>query len=205
MHSYKNFSLNSSALRQDLEVYGKKQTLVIDIENTLVTKIPVMNEQEIKELRNNSNYQKEYIELKGDDSQIQVYKVRPYTYDFLRAIQPFYEIIIHSLMDRKVIENISNHLESVLNSNMKTTLYFQFILHNKQYVYLKELDEYVEILPLLAKNRYRDNIILLSSKPVSIINAFNQGFNSIPIIPFDVSSNNDFQLNLIENYIMRNN
>ena len=68
MKSYKNFSKMSSALRQDHEVYGKKQTLVIDIENTLLTQIPDIEESKILELRDHSNYHKEYIELKGENS-----------------------------------------------------------------------------------------------------------------------------------------
>lgn len=72
-------------------------------------------------------------------------------------------------------------------------------------VYLKELDCLVENLQLLTHNRERENIILLTSKPPSIMTAFAQGFNCIPILPYQGSNVHDYQLTLVENYIMKNN
>lgn len=105
-----------------------------------------------------------------------VYQIRPYTYEFLRAIQPFFEIVVFSRMHHKIIENIINHIESVLNKPIKQflerqrgqprrgrfgrgkklpdeKLYFQFIFHQRQYIHIKEIDRYVENLLLLTKNR----------------------------------------------------
>lgn len=44
-----------------------------------------------------------------------VYQVRPYTYEILRAIQPFFEIVVFSKMHHQVLENIIDHIEAVLN------------------------------------------------------------------------------------------
>ena len=47
----------------------------------------------------------------------QLYRVRSYTYDFLRAIKPFYEIICFSKMPKLEIEQIIKHVENVLNKS----------------------------------------------------------------------------------------
>ena len=82
----------------------RKQTLVLDIEDSLVFKVELQNPHELGELRESADYLKNYIEVKRtDDSVINVYKVRPYTFDFLRALEPFFEIILFSNLSDKVI------------------------------------------------------------------------------------------------------
>ena len=44
-----------------------------------------------------------------------LYKVRPYVYEILRALQPFFEIIALSNMPHYELEQIVDHIESVLN------------------------------------------------------------------------------------------
>ena len=44
-----------------------------------------------------------------------LYKVRPYVYEILRALQPFFEIIALSNMPHYELEQIVEHIESVLN------------------------------------------------------------------------------------------
>ena len=51
-----------------------------------------------------------------------VYLVRPYTYEILRAIQPFFEIVVFSKLHHKVLEHIIDHIESVLNKPIKDFL-----------------------------------------------------------------------------------
>jgi hypothetical protein len=48
-----------------------------------------------------------------------VYLVRPYAYEFLRAVQPFFEIICYSNLHSKIIQEIVDHLEAVLNKPVK--------------------------------------------------------------------------------------
>ena len=77
---------------------------MLDIEDSLVSKVEIRNPHELEELRESSDYLKSYIEVKAtDDSVINVYKVRPYTFDFLRALEPFFEIILFSNLSDKVI------------------------------------------------------------------------------------------------------
>jgi len=51
-----------------------------------------------------------------------VFQLRPYTYHILRAIQPFFEIVIFSKMHHKILEHIIDHIESVLNKPIKDFL-----------------------------------------------------------------------------------
>ena len=64
-------------------------------------------------------------EHKGTDKcicDLLVYLVRPYTYEILRAIQPFFEIVVFSKLHHKVLEHIIDHIESVLNKPIKDFL-----------------------------------------------------------------------------------
>ena len=55
----------------------------------------------------------------------------------------------------------------------------------------------------LTQNRKPENIFLLSSRPFSIVAAMDHGFCSVPVIRYQQSPIDDFQLKLIENYIIK--
>ena len=64
-------------------------------------------------------------EFKGTDRcicDLMVYLVRPYTYEILRAIQPFFEIVVFSKLHHKILEHIIDHIESILNKPIKEFL-----------------------------------------------------------------------------------
>jgi uncharacterized protein YutD len=64
-------------------------------------------------------------EYKGSDRcicDLLVYLVRPYTYEILRAIQPFFEIVVFSKLHHKILEHIIDHIESILNKPIKEFL-----------------------------------------------------------------------------------
>lgn len=44
-----------------------------------------------------------------------VFQVRPYCYDIIRALQPFFEVVVFTNMKWIVLEQIINHIETVLN------------------------------------------------------------------------------------------
>lgn len=44
-----------------------------------------------------------------------MYKIRPYTFEIIRAIQPFFEIIAISDLAYNELEQIIDHIEIVLN------------------------------------------------------------------------------------------
>ena len=62
--------------------------------------------------------------------------------------------------------------------------------------------DHIENLQLLLRNRTRQDIIVLSSNPLRVVAAIHQGFVTIPIIPQDVVLRSDFQLKLVEQYLI---
>ena len=44
-----------------------------------------------------------------------VYQIRPYTFEILRAIQPFFEIVATSNLHYDELDQIIEHIECVLN------------------------------------------------------------------------------------------
>ena len=89
------------------------------------------------------------------------------------------------------------------NKKIEPKIFFQFLFCNNNYVYIEEKEEYVENMLLLTSNRKPQNIFLISSNQFRIVNAMDMGFCSIPIIKYQNFMHNDFQLNLIENYLVK--
>ena len=143
---------NMKKISKELKSSNQKQTLVIDVEDTIVSRIDIKNSIELQELRKNQDYKNNYIEVKLGPTKIQVYEIRPYVYEFFRAIEPFFEIIVYSCLHHQILEQIVEHLEEVLNQpanqpfglqprgrglNMKKPkeiVYFKFILHQLFYI-----------------------------------------------------------------------
>ena len=83
----------------------RRQTLVLDIEDSLVSKVEIQNSYELAELRKSADYLSTYIEVERKvGSVIEVYKIRPYTFEFLRALEPFCEMIVFSNMSQNVLD-----------------------------------------------------------------------------------------------------
>ena len=82
-------------------------------------------------------------------------------------------------------------------------IYFQFIIHQKQYIHIKEYDKHIENLLVLNKNRPKDNLIFISSNPFRIVTAIKYGFLTIPVIQFESFYRDDYQLSLVEHYILK--
>ena len=62
---------------------------------------------------------------------VMVFKVRPYAYQWLRALQPFFEIIVFSEMYYKILEYIIDYIEGVLNKPIQERIQ-QFELKMEQ-------------------------------------------------------------------------
>ena len=82
-------------------------------------------------------------------------------------------------------------------------IYFQFIIHQRQYLHLKDHDKWIENLFVLTKNRLKENFILISSNPFRTVAAMKCGFFVLPVIPFESFYRDDFQLSLLEHYILK--
>ena len=61
-------------------------------------------------------------------------------------------------------------------------IYFQYIIHQRQYVYIKESNFWIENLMVLNKNRSKELLILMSSDPFRIVTAIQGGYSVIPIV-----------------------
>ena len=126
LEDVKKFKRTQSKLKisQFLE---NKRTIVIDVENTLVTKIDIKSREELENLKALENFTSDYIVIHEPviDQQccdkphcctclITVYMVRPYTYEILRAIQKFFELIAFSYLPLNVLTKIITHIEEIL-------------------------------------------------------------------------------------------
>jgi hypothetical protein len=98
----------------------------------LVTLLDIKTSEELEAIKKLDNFASDYIlidssehikknkDLKCCDKDIClchifVYLIRPYTFEILRALQPFFELIAYSKMPLFVLEAIINHIEKVLN------------------------------------------------------------------------------------------
>ena len=63
MKKFKNFKRLQNEIQQD-EVYYGLQTIVIDIENTLITKIEIKSKQEYEQIKQYDNFMNYYIVIK---------------------------------------------------------------------------------------------------------------------------------------------
>ena len=107
MLQFKNFQKLQREISQD-EIFRGMQTIVIDIENTLVAQIELKSKEELEGLKELENFQQNYIVINHVKKKeccgsapdclcnIIVYKIRPYTFDIMAAMQPFFEIVVFS-------------------------------------------------------------------------------------------------------------
>ena len=81
--------------------------------------------------------------------------------------------------------------------------FFNYVLHQGYFVFIEAYGLAVENLLLLMQYRLKENIILFSSNPKRIVVAMREGFSVLPVISFERFYRDDYQLNLIENYLLR--
>ena len=70
-------------------------------------------------------------------------------------------------------------------------------------MHLKDQDKWIVNLFVLTKNRLKENFILISSNPFRTVAAMKCGFFVLPVIPFESFYRDDFQLSLLEHYILK--
>ena len=103
---------------------------MIDIENVLVRKVHLGDSNLKLVLENKNKYADKLIVIqqcvnenckcsnKNHSECIKenvVYQIRPYTFNFLRAIKPFFEIIVYSKLPFNTLFQIAHHIETILN------------------------------------------------------------------------------------------
>ena len=67
MLKFKNFGNLQNEIQQD-EVYNGLQTIVIDIENTLITQLDIKSKQDFEQIREQENFLNYYIVIKKNRS-----------------------------------------------------------------------------------------------------------------------------------------
>jgi hypothetical protein len=94
----------------------------LDIDGIFVAKMDIKNRSEVEsiERKESDDYIIVDLEKKCDCPtecicSVEVYKVRPYTYDFLRSLQPFYSVSCYTVLNKIRAEKIIIHIERVLN------------------------------------------------------------------------------------------
>ena len=98
----------------------------MDIEDTLVSKVEVNCLKDLVQLKMEDNFKIDYIVLQEIDSvcdcsiegcacKIEVYKIRPYALELMRAIRPFLEVIAFTNWPEKKLSEFLRQFEEVLN------------------------------------------------------------------------------------------
>lgn len=82
-------------------------------------------------------------------------------------------------------------------------VYFQYLIHNELYTEFKEQGWIIENLQCLLSNRRRSNIFFISANPLRIIAAMTQGFCTIPLLQYELFYKDDYQLSLLEHYVLK--
>ena len=102
------------------------QTLLIDIEDTLVSKVEINCLTDLVQLKMDDNFETNYIVIQQNDSTCicntdacvcttEVYKIRPYALQLMRAIRPYIEVIAFTNWPEQKLNHVILHLEEVLN------------------------------------------------------------------------------------------
>ena len=146
-----------------------------------------------------------------------LYQVRPFTYELLRSIQPFFELIAFSKMPFHQLEQIIEFMELILNkpiidmlldknrkkkrrtirnkkkrTKIEVKSFFQNIVCEMGFVSLPEVDDHLHNLFLLTQNRNIPDIFLITSNQFGILTAMEHGFCAIPVIKFQSFMQSDF-------------
>ena len=155
----------------------------------------------------------------------EIYQIRPYTFEILRSLQPFFEIVATSSMPYSYMEQIIDYIEIMLNrpitemlikqaemkkdgsyakqtkgkkkrkvKKIEPKIFFQFLVCDTNFIHFKErsIDEHIDNLVLLLKNRRPSEIFMITSDQFRIVTAMDCGFCSIPVTKFQCFMQNDF-------------
>ena len=186
----------------------------------LLIKIEIFTQLQLELTKNEDDFEKDYflIELPkvagccklGDGClcNVKLYKLRPNAFAFIKSMSNFFEVICFSRLSTEVILALCLQFEERLNNfnsacGIQTRqVYFKVIYSNDYFVQLPNR-EFAENLQLLLSNRNKKQILFMSTSAYSIMNAVLQGFAVIPILPCHIIIPGDYQLLLVEQYLLR--
>jgi hypothetical protein len=137
-------------------------------------------------------------------------------------MKPYFEVVVAANLPSAIICKMMDLVENVLNqeidekilwersrgtslhkNKLKRTIHFNFMLHRRAYVHLSEVDKHICNLSLMLKSREIQNIVFFSSDPLSIVAAGVNGFPCVPVTPWNLEDQGDYQLSLVGNYLLR--
>lgn len=116
---------------------------------------------------------------------------RPYLMQMLRALKPFFELIIFTDKSKEEAEAIINEIEKDQN-------FFTYIIPVNYCYYVAQENLYVKDLSIFYGNRVESEMAMVTSQA---FDGLLQPVNSIPIIPF-LGDETDRILITLEMYIM---
>lgn len=119
---------------------------------------------------------------------------------------PFHELeqivnFIELMLNKPIIEMLINKIKKNKKSTKKSRkriqtieakTFFSSIFSDIGFIYVPDVDEHLENLPLLTDNRYLSDIFLVTSQQFQIISAMHMGFCAIPVIKFRSFMQNDY-------------
>ena len=215
----------SSQLLNEFQRDYETKTLVIDIIGTLITHV------KLDQADRNDKQKFIVVDIKNKRSQnscacssddlcrchLFAFKIRPHAKEFLRVIRHFgFELICFSKTNKSILEGIIEHFESILSNvnavipaycrlriNNEAETYFNYIFSNKFYSPYYNID--IENFKVLFENRYKDDMIFISSCPASVVAAMKQSIPTIPVESFNYINEDDELLLMVEDYMMQTN
>lgn len=123
----RSFNWTRGNTRQPSNIEGRK-SLVFDVENTFIKRVEIMSFTQLEMLRQQPGFKENFILVtlperidccnKSGDScfcHMSLFQVRPYTYEFLHAVNRYYELVCFSKLPSDVISDICRQMEEHLN------------------------------------------------------------------------------------------
>lgn len=133
MLNMRNLETLRRRMKQE-EKFERKNTLVIDLETVFLAKIDLKDEHDLSMLmgKNGKNFvfvRKNVQKMEECNDlfcskklidgccpcNLNVYNIRPYSFEIISALLPFYEMIASSNLPSNEILQIVNHFEKILN------------------------------------------------------------------------------------------
>ena len=116
---------------------------------------------------------------------------RPYLLHMLRALKPFFELVVFTDKSKEEAEAIINEIEKEQN-------FFTYIIPVNYCYYVSAERVYVKDLSIFFGNRLEGEVAMVTSQA---FDGLLQPTNSVPIVPF-VGDENDRLLLMLEVYLM---
>lgn len=86
---------------------------------------------------------------------------------------------------------------------LQPKIIFKLLICRNNYHYFPQIEQTLQNLRILMKNRDPPTMVIISSDPIILVSGMDQGFCSIPISSPKWYNEDDIMLNLLENYLIK--